>query len=159
MDFHKIQPSDFQSILDLLDKSFPVSREFIERDLREIQKNPKANGEIHGLWVDGILVGTATYGALYGKTSSQPDDEAWDGEGLIRYLAIHPYHRRKGYATWIINKAIKDLKELGSPCVAVSVLAEDAVAIKMWEDFSFEKYGDTFTDKHGFTHHSYALWF
>ena len=159
MDFHKIKPSEFQSVVDLLDKSFPVSRDFIERDLKEIQKHPKANGEIHGLWVDKTLVGTATYGAIYGTTSSQPDGEAWDGQGLIRYLAIHPEHRRKGYATWIIKRAIEDLKQVSSPCVALSVVADDTVAIKMWEDFGFKQYDDAYTDELGFTHHSYALWF
>ena len=105
MDFHKIQSSDFQSVVDLLDASFPISRAFIERDLKEIQKHPKANGDIYGLWVDATLVGTAIYGSIYGTTSSQPDEEAWEGEGLIRYLAIHPEHRRKGHATWIIKKS------------------------------------------------------
>ena len=158
MNFHKIQPSDFQAVLDLLDTSFPVSRAFIERDLKEIQKYPKANGEIHGLWIDGMLVGTATYGAIYDFPSTQPDGEAWDGQGLIRYLAIHPNHRRKGYATGIIKKAIQDLKEVGSPCVAVSVLAEDQVAVKIWKDFGFEYYDTHEQDEYG-THHSYALWF
>ena len=159
MDFQKIQSSDFEAVVDLLDKSFPVSRAFIENDLRKIQKHPKANGDIHGLWIDGTLVGTATYGSLYDHPSSQPDGEAWEGEGLIRYLAIHPEHRRKGYATWIIKKVIKDLKQIGSPCVAISVLAEDQVAVKMWEGFGFKQYDDAHTDEHGFTHHSYALWF
>ena len=59
MDFHKIQTSDFQAVVDLLDISFPVNREFIEKDLKEIQKHPKANGDIYGLWADGELVGTA----------------------------------------------------------------------------------------------------
>ena len=162
MDFHKIQTSDFQSVVDLLDASFPVSREFIDRDLKEIQKHPKANGDIYGLWVDEELVGTATYGSIYGITSNQPDsDEAWTGQGLIRYLAIHPHHRRKGYGTWIIKKVIEELKQVGSPCVGIGVcvLADDEVARKIWEDFGFQKYDDTFTDKFGFTHQSYGLWF
>ena len=158
MDFHKIQSSDFQSVVDLLDASFPISRAFIERDLKEIQKHPKANGDIYGLWVDATLVGTAIYGSIYGTTSSQPDEEAWEGEGLIRYLAIHSEHRRKGHATWIIKRAIADLRQLGSPCIGVSVLSEDTVAIKIWEDFGFQKYDDTFTDEYG-THHAYGLWF
>ena len=158
IDFRKIETSDFDAILELLDNSFPVSRERIEKDLKEIQKNPKSEGEIHGLWVDETLVGTATYGACYGFQDNQPDGEAWNGEGHIRYLAIHPDHRRKGHATWIIKKAIADLKEVGSPCVAVSVLAEDKVAVKIWEDFGFEKYSDAATDEYG-THQSYALWF
>ena len=158
MDFHKIQSSDFQSVVDLLDASFPVSRAFIESDLKEVQKEPKANGDIYGLWVDGELVGTATYGSIYGATSSQPDEEAWEGEGLIRYLAINPEHRRKGHATWIIKKVIEDLKEVGCPCVGISVWVQDTVTVKMWEDFGFQKYNDTFTDEFG-THQSYALWF
>ena len=159
IDFHKIQSSDFQSVVDLLDASFPVSRSFIERDLKEIQKHPKANGDIYGLWVDATLVGTAIYGSIYGTTSNQPDGEAWEGEGLIRYLAIHPEHRRKGYATWITQKVIEDLKEVGSPCVGVCVWVQDTVAAKIWEDFGFQKYADTFTDEFGFTHQAYGLWF
>ena len=152
IDFRKIETSDFDAILELLDNSFPVNRERIEKDLKEIQKNPKSEGEIHGLWIDHKLVGTATYGACYHK------DDGWNGEGFIRYLAIHPDHRRKGHATRIIKKAIAYLKEVGSPCVAVSVLAEDKVVVKIWEDFGFEKYGDISTDEYG-THQSYALWF
>ena len=115
MDFHKIQSSDFQSVIDLLDASFPVSRAFIERDLKEIQKHPKANGDIYGLWADGELVGTAIYGAIYDS------DDGWEGEGSIRYLAVHPEHRRKGHATWIIKRAIADLRQLNCPCIGVSV--------------------------------------
>ena len=160
MDFHKIQTSDFQAVVDLLDISFPVSRAFIERDLKEIQNNPKANGDIYGLWVGGTLVGTATYGSIYGTTSNQPDsDETWTGQGLIRHLAIHPHHRRKGYATWITKKVIEDLKQVGSPCVGVCVWVQNTVAAKIWEDFGFQKYDDTFTDEFGFTHQAYALWF
>ena len=79
MDFHKIQSSDFQSVVDLLDASFPISRAFIERDLKEIQKHPKANGDIHGLRVDATLVGTAIYGAIYDHPSSQPDERCLGG--------------------------------------------------------------------------------
>lgn len=152
MDFHKIKDSDFETVLDLLDISFPVSRAFIERDLKEIQENPKTQGEIHGLWVGGKLVGTATYAAIHDK------DHGWNGEGTIRYLAIDPNHRRRRYATWIIEKIIADLKELGSPSVNVSVLAEDKVVVKMWKNFGFEYYDTHCQDKYG-THHAYALWF
>lgn len=152
MDFHKIQDSDFQAIVDLLDTAFPVSRAFIERDLKETQENPKELGEIYGLWVEGKLVGTVIYGACYGG------DDGWNGEGRIQYLAIDPNYRRKGYATWIIKKSIADLQQLNCPCVAVSVLAEDPVAIKIWEGFGFQYYDTHDQDEYG-THHSYALWF
>ena len=157
IDFHKIQSSDFQSVVkDLLDASFQsVSRAFIERDLKEIQKHPKANGDIYGLWVDGTLVGTAIYGSIYGTTSNQPDEEAWEGEGLIRYLAIHPEHRRKGHATWITKRAIADLRQLGSPCIGVSVLSEDTVASKCGKILVLINMTTTFTDEYG-THH--CLW-
>ena len=85
MDFHKIQPSDFQAVVDLLNISFPVNRAFIERDLKETQKSPKENGDIYGLWVDGWLVGTATYGACYDK-----EDDGWNGEGCIRIPRYTP---------------------------------------------------------------------
>ena len=102
----------------------------------------------------GELVGTAIYGACYDK-----EDDGWNGEGCIRYLAIHPEHRRKGHATWIIKRAIADLKQWDSPCIAVSVLAEDKVVIKMWEDFGFKYYDTHSLDEYGTHGYSYALWF
>ena len=158
MDFRKIEPSDFENIVSLLDASFPIGRERIDRDLREIRKNPRANGHTYGLWLDGVLIGTATYGACYGYQDNQPGGEEWQGQGAMRYLAIHKDYRCKGYATWIINKAIADLKEASSPCLCVAVLAEDKIGVSMFESLGFQYY-DTFkTDAYG-THQSYALWF
>ena len=162
MDFRKIQPSDFKAVLDLLDAAFPVPREWIEKDLMEIQQNPQANGEIHGLYVDDTLIGTILYGSIYGKVSScRSEDEHWMGQGLIRYTAVQPAHRRKGYATWMVKKAIQDLKEIGSPCVATAlwVSQENEIGKHLFESLDFTIYNDTFTDEFGFTHQSYALWF
>ena len=157
MDFRKIEHSDFEDIVSLLDDSFPVGRERIESDLREILKNPRANGTIYGLWLDGVLIGTATYGACYGLQSNQPGGDEWQGQGAMRYLAIHKDYRRKGYATWIINKAIEELRRESSPCLCVAVLAEDEIGVRMFENLGFQYY-DTFkTDVYG-THQSYALW-
>ena len=149
--FRKIKGSEFEAILQLLDMSFPITRQQIENDLRETQKYPKANGDIYGLWVGGKLVGTVIYGALY------VEDEDWNGEGLIRYLAVHPKHRRKGYASWIIKRSIVDLKQAKSPCVVISVLVEDKIAVKIWKGFGFEYYDTQEPDAYG-THHNYVLW-
>ena len=159
MDFRKIEHSDFENIVNLLDDSFPIGRAQIDSDLREILKKPIANGNIYGLWLEGVLIGTATYGACYGFQDNQPGGDEWQGQGAMRYLAIHKDYRCKGYATWIINKAIEDLKkESGSPCLSVAVLAEDEIRVRMFENLGFEYY-DTFkTDEYG-THQSYVLWF
>ena len=160
MDFRKINDSDFESILDLLDDAFPVTRDYIEKDLRVIRSNPKANGDIYGLWIDEELIVTATYGACYGILSGQEDvPEEWDGEGCMRYLVVAEKHRRKGYAKWIIHRAIEDLKAMSSPCLGVSVLEEDEVAMRLWEGFGFKCYDKAFKkDEHG-TYSAYALWF
>ena len=158
MDFRKIRPDEFDAVLDLLDKSFPVSRGHIKRDLRIIQQNPKGNGEIYGLFTEGQLIATAAYGRCYGLQSNQAQSEMWDGEACLRYLAVDEAHRRKKYASWIVDKVIKDMKEAGSPCLAVAALAEDEVAVRFWENKGFEHY-DTFkSDEYG-THRSYVLWF
>lgn len=158
MDFRKIRPDEFDAVLDLVDRFFPVSREHIISDLRIIQQNPRGNGEIHGLFIDGKLIATACYGRCYGLQSNQAQQEMWDGEGCLRYLVVDEDHRRQKYATWIVDKIIHDLKDAGAPCLAVAALAEDEIAVRFWEKRGFEHY-DTFkSDEYG-THRSYVLWF
>ena len=159
MDFRKINDSEFESVLDLLDDAFPVTRDYIEKDLRIAHADPKASGDIYGLWIDGELISTATYGACYGIPFENDLGQEWNGEGCMFYLAVAEKHRRKGYAKWIINRAIEDLKAVGSPCLAVCVLEEDEVSMHLWESFGFECYDKAFTkDDHG-TMSAYALWF
>jgi len=158
MDFRKIETSELETVVDLLDASFPIGRERIARDLKEILKNPRANGTVYGLWLEGVLIGTATYGALYGVPSSQPDATAWQGEGLMRYLAIHKGYQRKGYATMIIKKAIADLKKESSPFLCVAVLAEYEIGVRLFEKLGFQYYETFETDVYG-THQTYVLWF
>ena len=166
MEFHKIQDTDFHDILNLLDIAFPVSRTYFEKELKHIAQHPDIEGITYGLFSDGgegfpldpnrishpdvlpifrecprlfraeTLIGTVTYGRCWEKANG------WEGEGFIRFLAVAPAHRRKGHATWMINRCLSDLKQQKCQCVCVAVDSTDAVAIKLWESFGFRKYDE-----------------
>ena len=146
-----MQPAEFEDILDLLDICFPVPREYIHNHLKESESAPRKYGSVYGMWVDGDLVGSVIYGAIF------DDAEGWNGEGMLRYLAVHPSHRRKGYARRIIEKSILHLQQLNCPCVAITILSKNKVALQLWKSFGFEYYGkDEQVDG---MHHYYVLWF
>ena len=161
MDWKPIDRSEFNEVLDLLDISFPISREIIERDLNEIMKNPRAEGKVHRLKANGKIIGTATYGRVYGNQYEKSDDPIWRGEGFMRYWAIHPKYRGKKYGIWILSKVMIDLQNAGSPCLALSVLASDTTMRAFYEKLGFNHY-DTFTCKHTpeyGEHYAYVKWF
>ena len=157
MDWKAVDPtesSEVNEVIELLDVSFPVDRDYIERAVAGILSDPGKDGQLYRLRsIDGDLIATVTYGQVYG--------DGWDGESFIRFLAVHPDHRRQGHAAWIIKKIMNDVQACGSPCVAVSILQSDKIAVGLWErrGFSvyatrpceeFPEYGD---------HDDYAYWF
>lgn len=163
MDWKPIENSEFDDILDLLDASFPIRRELINRDLQEVIDDPRPHGKIYRLKVDGNqIVGTAIYGQIYRTPQSQSDSNARESQGILRYLAIHSDHRRKGYATWILNKVMSDLKDAGCPCLCISIWPDDDVCRSLSKRFGFE-YFDTFINEdHGIPddkHNIYVYWF
>ena len=133
MDWKVIAYTEMDEVIDLLDVSFPVRRDVVKRDLAKIWANPRENGKIHRLRLDGKLIATATYGQIF-------DGEFWNGESYIRYMAVHPDHRRKGYATKIIQKIMDDTQAVGSPSLNVSVLQSDSVCADIWKSHGFELY-------------------
>lgn len=148
-----IKQSDAEHVLTLINKSFPaaINRNMIKKDIVEAI----SNNNTYGLWVDGVFVATATYRACY--------DNGWKGQGYMTYLAVDPKHRRKGYATLLVEHATKELKETDSPCLAVSVLAENKIASSFWEKCGFEVYAteqkhDEYRNDNG-TFNYYAKWF
>lgn len=155
MDWKVIDLTEMDEVIDLLDVSFAVSRDVIKRDLAETLSNPRENGKIHRLRLDGKLIATATYGSIF-------DGESWNGESYIRYLAVHPDHRRKGYATRIIQKIMDDTQAVGSPSIYVSVLQSDSISADIWKRLGFELYdtsaGEEDPDKYD-VHDYYAYHF
>lgn len=158
MDWQKIDSSEFNEIFELLDISFPVSRPILQDDLNQVIKNPRGEGIIHRLKVNDQIIGTAAYGRLY-------DDEYWNGEGIMRYWAVHPDHRRKGYGTWILNKVMSDLRNAGSPCMVVAILSSNRTIRAFYERLGFTEYAPAFIDEDVATqqiygeHSGYVKWF
>lgn len=160
IDWKPMEPSEFNEVLDLLDNSFPISRERIQDDLNEILEGPPhLYGVIHRLKVDdgSPILGTATYGQIY--------DGDWQGEGFIRYWAVHPDYRRQKHGTWMLYKVMSDLQKAGSPCLALSILHSDHVVQAFFERLGFQRYvGFTpedaaeNTEKYG-EHYGYVKWF
>ena len=75
MRFEQIKESEFESIVDLLATGFDADVSVLEQNLQMIFESPETWGHIYGLWEDGDLVGTVTYGScclLY--TSPSPRD-------------------------------------------------------------------------------------
>ena len=154
MDWKVIEPTEMDAVVDLLDISFPVDRDYIERELAELAAIPPGKGGIHRLRVAGELVGTATYQQCF--------EGDWNGEAQLRFLAVHPAHRRKGYATWMIQQIMDATQALGSPCLCLSVLQSDRVAADMWKRRGFEMYGDPQPCKaypEDGPHDAYVYWF
>ena len=128
MDWKIAEPDEMQAVIDLLDMSFPVGKAYIQKSLAA-----ETEIETYRLRVDGELIATATYGQCFA-------DEGWNGESYIRFLAVHPDHRRKGHASRIIQKIMDEMKAAGSPCVCISVLSADVRLAQMWKRRGFELY-------------------
>ena len=153
MDWKVIEPTEIDEIVDLLNVSFPVDKDFIKRDVAEFLSSPRESGGIYRLRRDGELIATATYEQCF--------DGDWNGESYLRYLAVHPVHRRKGYASWIIRKIMDETQARGSPCLCVAVLKSDSVAADIWKRRGFELYDTTTPEdcsEYG-PHDSYVYWF
>ena len=159
IDWKPIEPSEFNEVLDLLDNAFPISRQRIENDLNKILEGPPhIHGIIHRLKVDDSpIIGTATYGQVF--------DGDWDGEGFIRYWAVHPDYRRQKHGTWMLYKVMSDLQNAGSPCLALSVLHSDRVMQAFFERLGFQQY-EGYTSEAAADankvygeHYSYVKWF
>lgn len=145
--FRAIEPDDFSSVVDLLDEAFPdLERDFIESDLRGVQESDGKLGVTYGLWEDG-LVATVTYGPYYG--------EDWDGEGIIRYLAVRSDYLGRGYGTNLAKICVEAMRIAKCRCVVVGIDPKNEAAVKLWKKLGFEYYDASDND----LYHSYVLWF
>ena len=149
MDWKVAEPDEMQDIIDILDMSFPVGKAYIQKSLAA-----ETEIETYRLRVDGELIATATYGQCFA-------DEGWNGEAYIRFLAVHPDHRRKGHASRIIQKIMDAMQAAGSPCVCISVLSADVRLAEMWKRRGFEVYSaDVVKDQpNNQPHDYYVCWF
>ena len=136
MDFKAVNPTNTEEVsevIELLDVSFPVDRDFIEREVTKSLASPEKDGQLYRLRsVDGDLIATVTYGQLYG--------DGWDGETFVRFFAVHPDHRRQGTCAWIIKKIMDDAQACGSRCVVLTSLQSDKIAAGIWERRGFTVY-------------------
>ena len=157
MDWKAVDPTEsteIKEVIELLDVSFPVDRDFIEREVAGILSDPDKDGQLYRLRSsDGDLIATATYGQLYG--------DEWDGETFVRFFAVHPDHRRQGHAAWIIKKIMSDAQACGSRCVALTSLQSDKIAAGIWERRGFTVYATQPCEEYPENghHDCYVYWF
>lgn len=115
-----------EQVINILYDSFPVKRELIKEYIEEVSQTHYYN--VCALRVDNKVVATATFALDRRKV------------GDLKLLAVHKDHRKKGYARYMVDKILADLKSRG--CRRVYIAATDEV-VEMWEKFGFE-YTDTF---------------
>ncbi len=136
MDWKAVDSTDspeVTEVIELLDVSFPVPREYIEGEIHKTLAYPEKEGRLHRLRsVDGSLIATAIYGQQYG--------EGWNGEMMVRFFAVHPDHRRQGHAARIIKEIMDSAIACGAPCVCLSILQSDTVAAGIWKRRGFTIY-------------------
>src|SRR3989338_2200546 len=56
----------------------------------------------------------------------------------LHHLVVHPDHRNKGYAKFLIEKALKCAKEAGIQ-IKLEVHAKNKAAIKLYQNYGFSK--------------------
>ncbi len=59
--------------------------------------------------------------------------------GWINYLAIHPDHQRRGYATELMREAERLLRPLGCPKINLQVRSSNASVIAFYESLGFRR--------------------
>lgn len=140
-------PTEMDAVVELLDMSFPVGKAYIQESLVEEHEI-----KTYRLKEDTSIIATATYGQCF--------DDGWDGISYIRFLAVHPDHRRKGHAARIIQRILDEMQALGSPGVCISVLKTDVRLAQMWKRRGFVFYDsgtcETYPED---IHDYYAHWF
>jgi len=57
--------------------------------------------------------------------------------GWINYLAVHPSHQRKGYATLLMREAERLLKEIGCPKINLQIRSTNSAVIAFYEQLGF----------------------
>lgn len=57
--------------------------------------------------------------------------------GWINYLAVHPDHQRRGYATVLIREAQRLLQALGCPKINLQIRATNSSVISFYEKLGF----------------------
>ena len=144
--FRQMNSEEFDDVITLLGSCFLINTTRIKDDLNEVFD------DIHVLYIEDTLIGVVVYGDCRG--------EEWEDEVFIRYLAIKKEYRQKGYAAYIINTIISELRKTDCPCIVVTIWQGDILAEKIWKSFGFEIYDEgaksTYPNYDYFD--SYVLW-
>ena len=77
---------------------------------------------------------------------------------MISYLAVHPNHRHKGYARFMVKSALSDMKARGIPSVGILIAQHNEEAKAFWANWDFKVYQKNFKDNETL-YDCYALWF
>ena len=153
MKFAKVVPYSVSvaAVVSLVDLCFDADRDLLRKDIHTVLESPGIYGDVYGLWDGEVLVGCLCYGRCYAGE--------WAGEGYISHLAVRPEFRRRGLATYMVDKAIADLKASGAPCVCMTVKVGSVAALSFWQRYGVMLYDPAYeSDGYGM-YESYVRWF
>lgn len=154
MRLEKIKPSELDTAVELANVAFPVEKSLLAYDFKQIMKSPDLYGHLYGAWITeagrDLLIGIISYGRYYYGN--------WNGEGKISNLAVDPLQRRRGVATFMVDRAIADMKAEGVPCIGIDIAQNNPGAQAFWENYEFELYAKNYRVDN-LTYNSYAMWF
>jgi len=89
------------------------------------------------------VIGLEDAGQLIGAVLVTHDTR----KGWINRLAIHPDHRRKGYATELIAAAERELREMGFQIFAVLIEADNNVSQELFAQEGYKAHGIVYMSK------------
>lgn len=138
------EPEDSDRIREVAERSLTASYDLSPREIDAIvdaafdddavrEKLDAADVSVLLAELDDGVVGFA-------ETSTAADDDA------LRWLHVHPEHRGRDAGTTLFERAVSELREQGSGCAPVVVVAADAEGTEFVERFGFEKTDERETD-------------
>ena len=103
--FSKAKNYDMNELIELNRVCFPHAD---YQNLTKIFYDPENFGEIYKLWShrEHMIIGYSVYG--------QFNDGNWDNNAYILRIGTHEKFRRMGYAGWMIDHIIYDMKSRGN---------------------------------------------
>ena len=123
LNLRPFRPSDESAVIALWREcGFAASRNDQRKDIaRKMQVSPE-------LFIVGEVGGEVIGSCMAGYEGHR---------GWINYLAVHPAHQRRGYATALMREAERLLRSVGCPKINLQVRTSNSSVIAFYESIGF----------------------